>query len=154
MSSTITIESMLERVQAIRENRDATIRPGAPFRMTRALSLGDCLPQGDVYLHVADDSIPKGFYEATGDDFSLQMAPGTTRGSRHILDSRDGVRQFLPKGWGPDYTGLIGPKLFMTKERVLNHPKHGPVTFEAGMVIQSTYQRDLDKENAQKRVRD
>lgn len=67
-----------------------------------AASLGDAVRQGDVYIQLIDESTLEalqGFYEpVAAEDLEnhLQLAPGNTKGSRHILQSADGLEMWLP----------------------------------------------------------
>ena len=70
------------------------------------------------------------------DQPAAQLAPGTTRGSRHILDSLDGVELYIVK----DADALTGPLVVTLKERVVTHPEHGDVILPPGCYA-ITYQR-------------
>ena len=85
-----------------------------------------------------------------------QVADGNTRGSRHILKGG--------RLWDADAAGLItdatgariepqylGP-VFRGGE--LTHPEHGNQTFPKGCTIAVVYQRNLDAEQREQRVRD
>jgi hypothetical protein len=67
-----------------------------------AASLGDAVRQGDVYIQVIDESTLTGlagFYSpvpAADLENHLQLAPGNTKGSRHILQSAEGLEMWLP----------------------------------------------------------
>lgn len=78
-----------------------------------------------------------------------QLADGSTQGSRHCIDSFDGVTMFerSPK------TEFDGPILLIEQERTIEHPEHGNVTLPPGCYA-VTYQRDLDEQERAKRVAD
>lgn len=67
-----------------------------------AASLGDAVRQGDVYIQLIGDSALEaldGFYSAVPAAEvanHLQLAPGNTKGSRHILQSAEGLEMWLP----------------------------------------------------------
>lgn len=64
-----------------------------------AASIGDAVRQGDVYIQLIDDAD----IAAAGPLFVkmkepvLQLAPGNTKGSRHCLESADGVEMWEPE---------------------------------------------------------
>ena len=67
-----------------------------------AASLGDAVRQGDVYIQAIDETALEalqGFYyqvPAEALENHLQLAPGNTKGSRHILQSAEGLEMWLP----------------------------------------------------------
>jgi hypothetical protein len=106
---------------------------------------GDCVAQGDLYLTKLE-GVP---HSAKPAEVRLQIAEGDTQGSRHILDSADGVRMYRISHPGP----MDGPVLELTEERVLTHPEHRHVRLSPG-VYGVHYQRNLDAEERVTRVRD
>jgi hypothetical protein len=72
---------------------------------------------------------------------SAQLAPGTTQGSRHVLDSLDGVSVYRLA----ENTVLQGPVLLVTTERTVTHPEHGNVVLPPG-IYSITYQRQFAEE--------
>lgn len=122
------------------------VRPGQPAVINAAASPGDAVRQGDLYLIVVE-AVPAGYKKAKNP--SRQLVPGQTQGSKHILDSLEGVEVYLPQEWNEE--SLDGPCLVLTKERTVQHPVHGPVTIAAGHSILCRYQREYDKELARER---
>jgi hypothetical protein len=67
-----------------------------------AASIGDAVRQGDVYIQLMDEAdieALKLFYKqvpAEELENHLQLAPGNTKGSRHILQSAAGLEMWLP----------------------------------------------------------
>jgi hypothetical protein len=67
-----------------------------------AASLGDAVRQGDVYIQLIDEAdlaALAGFYTPVNVadlENHLQLAPGNTKGSRHILQSAEGLEMWLP----------------------------------------------------------
>jgi len=122
------------------------IQNDATQQFPEAASPGDAWRQGDVYITLLD-SLPEGALLL--DDPSNQLAPGTTQGSRHCLDSLDGVTMYrLPR---PEM--LDGPVLECRQQRTITHPEHGDVVLPPG-IYGITYQRDLDAEDRERRVLD
>lgn len=114
-------------------------------------SRGDVVRQGDLYLVCVEDSgvvtkLPKSATE-------LQLAPGTTQGSRHILvgdftyasqatadevnacDKRFAVHQ-----------QLVGAKLNLHSDCEITHPEHGNKILPAGSSWIVVYQLALADE--------
>lgn len=98
-----------------------------------AASAGDTFRQGDIYIEFME-SVPAG--AVPSEKPSAQLAPGTSQGSRHVLDSLAGVTQFTLRS----PTALDGPVLDITEERTVTHPEHGNVVLPPG-VYGVTYQR-------------
>jgi len=115
-------------------------------RFSEAASPGDTARQGDVYI-TALESVPRDCELQT--DWNLQIAPGNTQGSRHILDSAGGVNCYSLK----DATEFDGPVLEISQERTLTHPEHGNWILPCG-VYAISYQRTEDALERQRRVED
>lgn len=130
----MTAEKTLEKVTSSAE----AIRNDETQRFPEAASPGDCWRQGDVYITLLD-GVPQGAKQDAKPD--PQLAPGTTKGSRHILDSLDGVTCYQLH----NATVLEGPVLDVTKEREVTHPEHGNVILPPG-VYGITYQRAYAEE--------
>lgn len=86
----------------------------------------DGWPQGDVLL-VRLDALPDGCKKIARPD--RQLAPGTTQGSRHCLDSLAGVTLYRLA----DPTPLDGPVILAEREFTVEHPEHGDITLPAGV---------------------
>lgn len=67
-----------------------------------AASIGDAVRQGDLYVQlIAEDDLkylPHIYAPVSAADLPnhLQLAPGNTKGSRHVLQSADGLEMWLP----------------------------------------------------------
>jgi hypothetical protein len=109
------------------------IKNNAPQRFPEAASAGDVWRQGDIYIEKLD-AVPKSFAKVKKP--LLQLAPGTTQGSRHLLDSLSGVTVYEKS----NATVLEGPALDCTQERTITHPEHGWVMLPPG-VYGISYQR-------------
>lgn len=66
-----------------------------------------------------------------------QLAPGTTRGSRHCIRTLDNVKVYRRK----DATALDGPILLLGKPNDIVHPEHGDCENIPAGVIGIAYQR-------------
>lgn len=102
-------------------------------RVIEVMDVGDEVRQGDVYLTMIG-KVPAGavLVKSPG----VQLAPGTTQGSRHCLRSLDRVRLWEVKDAGP----LDGPIIEVSVGCVIDHPEHGNRSLPAG-VYAVTYQR-------------
>jgi hypothetical protein len=113
---------------------------------SEAASIGDRVRQGDVFLTLLD-RVPVGSKKMKS--FPSQLAPGTTQGSRHTLDSTDGVTAYLRDG----ATEFDGPVLKLAEERTVCHPEHGDWVLPPG-VYAVGYQRTQDAMDRARRVAD
>jgi hypothetical protein len=139
---TMTAEKALTKIQ----NQAERIKSDETQRFPEAASVGDTHRQGDVYITLLA-AVPDVAKRETKP--AAQLAPGTTQGSRHILDSMDGVAMYRL----PNPGMLDGPIVECRKERTITHPEHGDVILPPG-VYQISYQRDLDAEDRERRVLD
>jgi len=99
--------------------------------------------QGDVYI-LRLKTVPKGLKTEKAQS---QLAPGETQGSRHCLESLDGVTFYSPVSPTP----LDGPIVKTDRAMTITHPEHGHVTLPAGC-YSIHYQRQYAQEL--KRVQD
>lgn len=102
------------------------------------MSPGDTWAQGDVGI-VRLEKIPDGCKPM--ENPSSQLSPGTTQGSRHCLESLEGLRLFVLA----DPTPLDGPVIDAPQGMRVNHPEHGDVSFGPG-VYGVIYQRQYAEE--------
>jgi len=103
----------------------------------------DYVRQGDVYIWLVS-KLPQ---DAKPVKAIEQLAPGTTKGSRHCLDSLNGVTMFVRL----NANELQGPFMRLDCERVVTHPEHGDWRLPPGL-YEITYQRAFADEL--RRVRD
>lgn len=137
---------MLGTIERIQRHIE-TIEPGMATAFTNACVAGDTIRQGDLYLIIAN-SVPDGFViDKSG---NTQLVIGNTQGSKHCLDSLDGVKLYYPSDY--DKESLVGPCMVLTQDRTVLHPVHGDVLCLAGQTIRTRYQREWDKE--ERRARD
>lgn len=131
------MKTATEVFQKIRQSAEA-ISNCDTQRFPEAASVGDYWRQGDLYITLLNE-VPINVELKT--KFSLQLAGGTTQGSRHILDSADGIKYYLVK----NADALQGPILVLSKERTITHPEHGDVILPCG-TYEITYQRAFAEE--------
>lgn len=119
------------------QSRAESICCGEPQRFPEAANFGEHVRQGDIYITLLE-SVPAGAKPAKPE---AQLAPGTTKGSRHVLDSMEGVECFEH----PTKDVLQGPVLRLSQERTITHPDHGHWTLSPG-TYNITYQRAYAEE--------
>lgn len=136
-----TAEMEMKQIQAVAEQ----VKSDHTQRFPEAASFGEFIRQGDVYITLLD-VVPKG---AKASKPVSQLAPGTDRGSRHILSSTEGV-EFYTLANPTEYDG---PVLRVAREVTVTHPEHGDWVLPCG-VYGVSYQRTEDLEGKIRRVRD
>ena len=107
-------------------------------RKVMSMAFGEIVRQGDVYL-TRVDHLPDG--EVCEE---RQLAPGNTKGSRHIVSESTDCVIVTPRRSSP----LIGPCIESRSRLIVEHPEHGWLDLPPG-IYQVTYQRDYAKERAE-----
>jgi hypothetical protein len=93
-SKNVTVSKTLSDISAAVE----AIKNDGLQHFPEAASIGDAVRQGDVYIQLIEEAD----VAAAGPLFKklaepvLQLAPGNTKGSRHCLDSAEGVEMWEP----------------------------------------------------------
>lgn len=126
MDAVQALESIQSQAEEIRNNETQ--------RFPEAASHLDYWRQGDIYINYLDE-LPKGAKQV---DLVKQLAPGTTQGSRHILEGGE-VEMYSVSG-----DALTGPVLRVIRETTVTHPEHADVILPEG-VYSITYQRAHDE---------
>lgn len=140
--SSLSADQALERISRSLEGVQKKMH-----YISEAASPNDYYPQGDLNIVVLE-GVPKGAIPIDLSDVtSFQLAPGTSKGSRHTLDDVPNIRAYTI----PDANNLQGPVIEILKKQPINHPEHGPVMCPP-MVYGVYYQRKAGKEI--ERVRD
>jgi hypothetical protein len=93
MTATMTIDQALVRVDEAVEK----VKNDAEQRFPDAASVGDAVRQGDIYIQKIDDltGCPKMYRELKTPQYPMQLAPGNTKGSRHMLEASDGATVYV-----------------------------------------------------------
>lgn len=138
----VTIDRAMNDVNQTAES----IRRSEPQRFPEAASPGDALRQGDLLVTLLE-VVPQGVRKVQKPP--MQLAEGSTQGSRHCLDSLDGVTVYELER----RTAYDGPVLYLTTERTITHPEHGHMTLPPGC-YGVTYQRTVDSEQRERRIAD
>ncbi len=141
---TCTMERIEKHAEAIKSGNEK-VKPGQPARFTEASVAGDTVAQGDLYLCIYEGKPPAGYAQVKNlTERDKQLVPGNTQGSKHCLDSLEGVKLFRPENWTGD--DLRGPLLGLSEERTVLHPTHGSVAIPAGFSVLCGYQPEYDAE--------
>ena len=96
-------------------------------------SVGDSWRQGDLEIRFIGTAEPEGLKQVK---VPSQLAPGETKGSRHILVA-EGVKAFELTRKQP----LEGPVLSCPIGLTIEHPEHGDITMKEPGWYAITYQR-------------
>jgi hypothetical protein len=122
--------------EAIRNAEPATIA---------VMSAGDVVRQGDLYLVAIDEAPPP-----TGSYPGRQLAPGSTQGSRHVVEGE--CTLYTPQAASAqailarlipateESRHFFGPVVLAPGPVTITHPEHGHRTLPAGTYL-TTYQR-------------
>ncbi len=123
----------------------AATKHSPDVRRVATMDVDEVARQGDVYL-TRIDKMPKG--RAVKD---RQLAPGTSKGSRHVIGTEVDCAIVMPAKRGP----LDGPCIDAKSRLVIEHPEHGWLDLPPGQ-YRTTYQRDFARERAEevRRVQD
>lgn len=142
------MKTIMKTIERMASHKNSNLGPGEAYRIPDAADVGECVPQGDLYLSIAS-GIPEGYHRVEQPtNLDRQLVPGTTTGSRHCLERLDTVDLYWPTGWSHSlaYEGLAGPAFVCREDTDVLHPTHGTVTCPAGRVIVCGYQRVYDDE--------
>ena len=134
---------MTETTKAIEQIQRTADESTDEERFTRTMSVGQIAHQGDIYVQCVEDDHPR--REKIHD---RQLAPGNTKGSRHVVRDGEGVDLYANE------TGhaLHGPIIIAPKRWHIDHPEHATWSLPSG-TYRVGYQRDFEREEIE-RVRD
>lgn len=120
--------------------------------ISNAVSVGQVVRQGDLYFECIGNNgegvkLPEGGKPTS----NRQLVPGTTQGSRHILDGDCKIVKDVSFKRMP--ATLVGPAFECVGDVVATHPEHGHKVFPMGTSWQTFGQQAYDQEMI-RRVRD
>lgn len=142
---TSVIEKIEKQAKQIAERKHETICPGQPHRISEAATIGDGVWQGDLGIEIVASDVPRDcVLIANPTDKDRQLVPGNTTGSKHCLDSLEGVELYRPANWNE--ASLVGPFFRLSQERTITHPTHGAVIIPAGFSVRCRYQVNYDEQ--------
>lgn len=122
------------------------------------LGIGDTYPQGDIYF-VRIAAMPRGAKPR----HNRQLADGNTQGSRHVcevgrvfdVDAKQVIASIKAANHVAIDARYIGPVIETDEGRALvTHPEHGDHDYQGDLVLACVFQRALDAEEREARVRD
>lgn len=161
MTKTLTPLEIHEQIAGYAKTASQEVR-----RLERTMKIGEWARQGDLYL-IAIKAVPKGAKLVAGTTeialaeerkdlkeiphngstggaplrhprSEIQLAQGTTMGSRHMLQMREGITFYRVATPGPLDGGTIEAK----GRCYITHPEHAHVDLPAG-IYEVRYQTDL-----------
>jgi len=110
------------------------------IRVVKEHIVGKCIRQGDVYIHMVDDTFE------VGKELSIrQVADGVSMGQRHILKGHCKVYECnkIPEYVHRDFSGFVSYAFdVLDNGCVLTHPEHADDEFHAKGRCVVTYQMD------------
>ena len=106
---------------------------------TGVIPTGKHVRQGDVYL--CNESKPEcGKLLADDNDKEIQLAPGNTRGSRHVLKMGKGIKVFAPKQTS-EFVGVV-IRVDEGAIATINHPTHRQFNVQGPCDLQVRFPMD------------
>jgi hypothetical protein len=98
--ATMTIEQALDQVTAAVEH----IKNDAEQRFPDAANVGDAVRQGDIYIQKIDTvtTTPLFYKPLSNVKYPMQLAPGNTQGSRHMLEESAGATVYVLDAVSPN----------------------------------------------------
>lgn len=147
----ITIKDVVAHAKSIADGSHDTIRPGMDMSFSEASTDGDMIWQGDLGIGITSGGVPDGYIKVDNiTNLCLVPDQDQTIGSKHCLESANGVEMWIPNVWNE--TSLEGPYLKTSNGIKITHPVHGNVSVPSCFKeIQIVYQREYDSELARER---
>ncbi len=143
------IRETLEKVQTSASEAVTEIRDLGELKQ-----IGDNCRQGDIIITLVEENHPR---DARTEN--TQLAPGTSMGSRHIVEGDCEVYEpHIPqeeRSWGMVpvtfvkvagcniASGLIGPVVVTKGETLFTHPEHAMAKCLGGRTYQVSFERDF-----------
>jgi hypothetical protein len=109
-SITVDFEALTKELETIRNTDPQSLA---------MMEIGDEWRQGDLRIVRVDGDKIRGNLVLTVPQH--QLAPGTSQGSRHCLDTTDGIEFFTVM----NATVVDGPVIHATQPFSITHPEHG-----------------------------
>lgn len=134
--TTMTVEQAVARVDEAVEK----VKNDEDQRFPVAASVGDAVRQGDIYIQKIDDitDTPMFYKKVTSVTYPMQLAPGNTKGSRHMLEASEGATVYvlnvspIPAGQEEDWQAIRASTAELEKDvRVLSLAISGNTEEEA-----------------------
>jgi hypothetical protein len=95
MSATAT-KAIVKAIEQVDRAVEKIINDGDQY-FPVAANIGDAVRQGDVYIQLINNvvAVPDFYYRDMTPNFPLQLAPGNTKGSRHMLEASDNAEVYI-----------------------------------------------------------
>ena len=120
-NQTITTEAALKRIQE-------SARHMPEVRVISDMKIGEVARQGDIYIERISSIRGKGASVK-----SRQLAPGTTKGSRHIVDESPAVTLWASSPSLDNKAAFqVGPAIEAKGDFSITHPEHAWLKFAVG----------------------
>lgn len=136
----------MQNIETVVENIQKSAKPMQAVRVVESMKIGQVARQGDIYLERTKSVEGKGAVLK-----SRQLAPGTSKGSRHIVQEGKNIKLFSST---PSLNGRfqfqVGPSIEAETEFSVTHPEHATLKLPAGC-FQVWFQADILR---QQRVKD
>lgn len=127
--------------EQVRQQIERAAQQASPrLRKVAVIQPGEAIRQGDIYV-VRIAKAPKQVGMLTA---NRQLAPGQTRGSRHVVEGELKVYEAPERG-----SPLEGPVVVATKAFRVTHPEHAHFELPAG-TYRVLYQRDFSREELER----
>jgi hypothetical protein len=134
--STVDVNSQIEA----RDRKRIDEVTDTDAKVIETCSVGDAWAQGDLLITYLGTSKPNHDMKKM-DSLPEQLAPGTTKGSRHGFQAEKAKAFTLTNA-----TPLEGPVLHCPQGLTVPHPEHGDVTLKEPGWYAITYQRAYAEE--------
>lgn len=122
---TITTENAIKKIQEAAKHLPEV-------RVITNMKIGEVVRQGDIYIERVSTISAKGKSVK-----SRQLAPGTTKGSRHIVDESPSVTLWESKPSLDNKASFqVGPAIEARGDFSITHPEHAWIKFVVGKVSQ------------------
>lgn len=131
---------MMKTATEVHDGVQAAAMQASPAtRVVEAMLPGQAIRQGDIYL-IRLAAIPPNLPPVAP---GRQLAPGTTRGSRHCVDGSVSLYEI------PGAGRLDGPLVVATERFRVTHPEHAHFSLPPG-AYQVRYQRNFAVESIER----
>lgn len=140
---------MTEALKVFEQVQQAAKANEANLRFIKSIDIGQGIRQGDVSLYRRADLSKSEREKLKPWQGGFQLAIGSTRGSRHILEEKSSAILHAPMARG-EIAELSGPIVEAPERFTVTHPDHAHFSLPSG-TYETRYHRDLATE---RRVQD
>ena len=121
------MNKQLDTLSTIRSIRESAKHIPA-VRVIEGMKVGEVVRQGDIYIERVKA------IKGQGKELkSRQLAPGTSKGSRHILGESEGIRVYISNpDLGARARFQVGPAIEALGDVTVTHPEHAWIKIVGG----------------------